>query len=69
MSFLDDLGLGDIISSVREMTTEITGLKDDIISSVVDPVTGLQDTVQDISSGITGDATSVSAPADATDSN
>ncbi len=56
MGFFDDLGIGDIISSVREMSEEISGLKDDIVSSVVDPVTGFQDTVQDISSSISGDS-------------
>ena len=56
MGFFDDLGIGDIISSVREMSEEISGLKDDIVSSVVDPVTGFQDTVKDISSSISGDS-------------
>lgn len=60
MGFFDNLGLGDIISSVQDMTNEINGLKDDIVSSVVDPVTDLQSTVQDISSSITGDGPDVS---------
>lgn len=61
MGFFDDLGLGDIIASVQDMTNEISGLKDDIVSSVVDPVTDLQGTVQDISSSITGDDSTPSA--------
>ncbi len=60
MGFFDNLGLGDMISSVQDMTNEINGLKDDIFSSVVDPVTVLQGTVQYISSSITGDGPDIS---------
>ena len=68
MGFLDDLGFGEILSSVREMTNEIAGLKDDIVSSVLEPVTGLQDTVQDITGSLTGDdATTPSIPTDSSD--
>ena len=62
MGFFQDLGLDEIVSSVREMAEEIGGLKDDIISgvkddigaSLVDPATDLRSTIQDAADSITG---------------
>lgn len=69
MGFFEDLGIGDLVSGIRDMSNEITGLKDEIISSVVGPTDDLQNTIQDIASSVTGsDDTSASAATDLTDS-
>lgn len=54
MGFFDDLGIGDLVTGIREMSSEITSLKDDLIGSVTGPVDDLQNAVQDITSDITG---------------
>lgn len=55
MGFLDDLGFGELISSVNELRGELEGLRDDVISSVTDAGSELGSTVEDISNGITGE--------------
>ncbi len=62
MGFFQDLGLDELVASVRDMTAEISGLKDDLISSVKDdlassvsePVSDLKQTVQSIADDVTG---------------
>lgn len=57
MGFLDELGLGDIISSVNEVRDELSGLRDDIISSVTDSTGDITNTIDEIASSISGDDT------------
>ena len=64
MGLLDYLGLNDIADGIREFTTEIDGLKNEIIDSVVGPSEELKDTVNDIAGSITNDA----SPTDASSS-
>ena len=61
MGFFQDLGLDELVQSFREMSDEITGLKDDLISGVKDDIVGsvsepaqdLKNTIQDITGSIT----------------
>ena len=64
MGLLDMLGLNDIADGIREFTTEIDGLKTEIIDSVVGPGEELRDTVNDITGSLTNDI----APLDASNS-
>ena len=57
MGLLDMLGLNDIADGIREFTTEIDGLKTEIIDSVVGPGEELRDTVNDITGSLTNDIT------------
>ena len=57
MGFLDDLGLGELISSVNELRGELEGLRDDVVSSVMDTGDELGSTIEDISSSISGEDT------------
>lgn len=52
MGFLQYLGLDDLADSVNELTTEIDGLRDEIITSVVGPAEELKNTVGDITQSI-----------------
>lgn len=54
MGFLQDLGLDDLLSSVREMTEQFDELKDEIITSILEPSTELKDTIQDSAASLTG---------------
>lgn len=66
MGFFQDLGLDEIVSSVRDMATEISGLKDDLVSGVKDdiasslqqPVSDLKSTIQDAAGAISDDSSS-----------
>lgn len=57
MGFLDDLGFGELISSVNELRGELEGLRDDVVSSVLDTGDELGGTVEDISNSISGEDT------------
>lgn len=57
MGFLDDLGFGELISSVNELRGELEGLRDDVVSSVLDTGDELGGTIEDISSSISGEDT------------
>lgn len=57
MGFLDDLGFGELISSVNELRGELEGLRDDVVSSVMDTGDELGSTIEDISSSISGEDT------------
>lgn len=52
MDLLNLLGLDDLADSVNELTTDIQGLRDDIIESVVGPGEELKSTVTDIADSI-----------------
>lgn len=64
MGLLDMLGLNDIADGIREFTTEIDGLKTEIIDSVVGPGEELKDTVNDITGSLTNDITPLDAASD-----
>lgn len=66
MGFLQDLGLDDLLSSVREMTDQFDELKDEIITSIMEPGTELKETIQDSAASLTG---SESASTDSAESN
>lgn len=53
MGFLQYLGLDDLADSINEFTTEIDGLRDEIIGSVVGPTEELKSTVDDIANAVT----------------
>lgn len=58
MGFLQDLGLDDLLSSVREMTDQFDELKDEIITSILEPGTELKETIQDSATSlINGEST------------
>ncbi len=57
MGFLDDLGFGELISSVNELRGELEGLRDDVVSSVMDTGDELGSTIEDMSSSISGEDT------------
>lgn len=61
MGLLDLLGLNDIADGIREFTTEIDGLKTEIIDSVVGPGEDLKDTVNDITGSLANDITPLDA--------
>jgi hypothetical protein len=52
MGLLNLLGLDDLADSVSDLTSDIQGLKDDIIESVVGPGEELKNTVTEISESI-----------------
>ena len=64
MGFFDELGLGDLLSSVREMSDEISTLKDDVISSVAGPTDDLKSTFHDITGSISDSINGTDAPTD-----
>lgn len=66
MGFFQDLGLDEIVASVRDIATEINGLKDDFISgakddsitSVTEPMSEFNQTIQAIADDVTGESAS-----------
>jgi hypothetical protein len=58
MGFLEYLGLDDLANSVSDLTTEIDGIREDIITSVVGPAEELKNTVGDITQSIQGEISS-----------
>lgn len=48
MGLLNLLGLDDLADSVNDLTSDIQGLRDDIIESVVGPGEDLKNTATDI---------------------
>ena len=61
MGLLDLLGLNDIADGIRDFTTEIDGLKSEIIDSVIGPGEELKDTVNDITGSLANDITPLDA--------
>lgn len=66
MGFFDELGLGDLLSSVRDMSDEISTLKDDVISSVAGPTDDIKSAFHDITGSISDSISGTDAPADDT---
>lgn len=63
MGFLQYLGLDDLADSVNEFTTEMDGLRNEIVNSVVGPTEELKNTVDDIAGSLTGSTdTSIQPP-------
>ena len=55
MGFLQYLGLDDLADSINEFTTELDGLREEVVNSVVGPTEELKSTVNDIAHSVTSE--------------